>query len=201
MHFQPSARLVVVVLVASLPTTQLGAQARVSRPVPGELVDIGGRMMHLQCAGPRDASPTIILLPGAGAFSSTWSRVQGLLVNEKTCAYDPAGIGWSDAASVPRTLRQEAFDLNRLLQRANLQPPFILVGHSMGGGRRPSLRCRVFGRSGHCPRGRAARRQHSIQHGCEPVGPGSRVINWQDRSGTCHWHSESDKPAGRLPGR
>jgi pimeloyl-ACP methyl ester carboxylesterase len=133
MNFQLSARLVVVVLVVSLSTTQLGAQAGVSGPASGVLVDIGGRKMHLRCVGPGDTSPTVILLPGAGAFSSTWSRVQGLLANEKTCAYDPAGTGWSDAASVPRTLRQEAFDLNRLLQRANIRPPFILVGHSIGG--------------------------------------------------------------------
>jgi pimeloyl-ACP methyl ester carboxylesterase len=87
----------------------------------------------LLCAGPPDGSPTVVLLPGAGEYSSTWSRVQLLLPDARTCAVDPAGTGWSDASSEPRTLRQDAFDLNRLLLSSNIRTPVILVGHSIGG--------------------------------------------------------------------
>jgi pimeloyl-ACP methyl ester carboxylesterase len=34
---------------------------------------------------------------------------------------------------VPRTLRQDAFDLNRLLLASNVRTPVVLVGHSIGG--------------------------------------------------------------------
>lgn len=112
---------------------RVGAQARPEGPAPGNLIDIGGRKIHLQCAGPRDGSPTVVFLPGAGEYSSTWSRVQQLLPDERTCAFDPAGTGWSDAASVPRTMRQDAFDLNRLLLASNIRTPVVLVGHSIGG--------------------------------------------------------------------
>lgn len=123
----------IVASLASLPATLLTAQVTPSGSATGELIDIGGRSIHVRCTGSRGDSPTVVLIPGGGEFSSTWSSVQGLLASERTCSYDPAGTGRSDAASVPRTLRQEAFDLNRLLQRARIRSPFILVGHSLGG--------------------------------------------------------------------
>jgi pimeloyl-ACP methyl ester carboxylesterase len=123
----------VLIGIISASAFRLDGQNGPSGPAPGQLVDIGGRRMHLRCAGPRESSPTIVLLPGAGEFSSTWSLVQQLLPNERTCAYDPPGSGWSDASSVPRSLHQDAFDLHRLLQRANVRTPLVLVGHSIGG--------------------------------------------------------------------
>lgn len=109
------------------------AQTRPSGPAPGVMVDLGGRRMHVLCTGAADASPAVVLLPGGGGLSSTWSGVQRSLPDVRTCAYDPPGLGWSDAASVPRTLHQDAFDLNRLLERGGVRPPLILVGHSVGG--------------------------------------------------------------------
>lgn len=126
-------RRVVQVALPLLVAVRLAAQARPTGPPPGDLVDIGGRKIHVLCVGPRDDSPTVVLLPGAGAYSSTWSRVQKLLPDARTCAMDPAGTGWSDGSSVPRTLRQDAFDLNRLLRSSNIRTPLILVGHSIGG--------------------------------------------------------------------
>jgi pimeloyl-ACP methyl ester carboxylesterase len=80
-----------------------------------------------------DAEPTVILLPGAGGFSATWSQVQQDLTQQRTCAFDPAGWGWSDASTVARTLRQDAFDMHLALERGNVSKPLVLVGHSIGG--------------------------------------------------------------------
>jgi pimeloyl-ACP methyl ester carboxylesterase len=109
------------------------AQNRASGPPPGRLIDIGGRRLHLQCSGPTNARPTVVLIPGGGAYSTAWLPVQRNLAQFKTCAYDPAGLGWSDASTVARTLRQDAFDLQLLLDRANVPRPYVLVGHSVGG--------------------------------------------------------------------
>ena len=132
MHLR-RARRIVRISSPLLFAVGLAAQARPTGPPPGDLVDIGGRKIHLLCAGPRDSSPTVMLLPGGGDYSSTWSRVQQLLSDERTCAFDPAGTGWSDGSSVPRTLRQDAFDLNRLLLSSDIRTPVVLVGHSIGG--------------------------------------------------------------------
>src|SRR5262245_41159058 len=79
------------------------AQERPSGPAPGALVDIGGHKLHIRCVGPADRRPIVILEAGGGAFSSAWSQVQELLAPRvRTCAYDRAGSGWSEAGPAPR---------------------------------------------------------------------------------------------------
>ena len=51
----------------------------------------------------------------------------------RVCAYDRAGVGWSDPSPGPRTSRVFAEELHTLLHNAGVAPPFVLVGHSMGG--------------------------------------------------------------------
>jgi pimeloyl-ACP methyl ester carboxylesterase len=112
----------------------LAQQNRPAEPPPGGLVDIGGRSLHIRCVGREGAGPTAILQPGGGAYSSVWSRVQDLLAQRvRTCAYDPAGLGWSEPGPTPRTLQQEVFELHALLEKAKVPGPFVLVGHSLGG--------------------------------------------------------------------
>jgi pimeloyl-ACP methyl ester carboxylesterase len=109
-------------------------QSRPAEPTPGRLVDIGGHSLHIRCVGPEGAGPTAILQPGAGGYSSVWSRVQDLLADRvRTCAYDPAGLGWSEPGPTPRTLQQEVFELHALLEKANVPGPLVLAGHSLGG--------------------------------------------------------------------
>lgn len=110
------------------------AQKRPSDPAPGALVDIGGHKLHIRCVGPGDGRPTVILEAGGGGFSSAWSHVQDLLSPRvRTCAYDRAGSGWSEAGPTPRTMRQEVFERHALLEAAKVPGPFVLVGHSIGG--------------------------------------------------------------------
>jgi len=110
------------------------AQKPPSGPAPGVLVDIGGHKLHLRCVGPAGAGPTVILEAGGGGFSRDWSLVQDLLSSRvRTCAYDRAGLGWSEPGPAPRTMRQEVFELHALLKAAKVRGPFVLVGHSIGG--------------------------------------------------------------------
>jgi hypothetical protein len=53
--------------------------------------------------------------------------------SNRTCTYDRANTGSSDAISGDRTSGDVAADLHRLLETANIAPPYILVGHSLGG--------------------------------------------------------------------
>ena len=104
------------------------------RPAPGVLVDVGGHRLHIRCLGPAGEAPTVILEAGGGGSSTIWSRVQDLLAPRvRTCAYDRAGLGWSEPGPAPRTMRQEIFELKNLLEAAKISGPYVLVGHSIGG--------------------------------------------------------------------
>ena len=104
-------------------------------PPPGRLVDVGGWRLHLHCTGEvRDSQATVILEAGLGDFSVEWSLVQPRVVAfARVCSYDRAGSGWSDLGPLPRTMRQIAFELHTLLDKAGVRPPYVLVGQSYGG--------------------------------------------------------------------
>jgi len=101
----------------------------------GRLIDVGGWRLHLNCLGEsKEGRPTVILEPGIGDFSVEWSLVQPRIASAaRVCSYDRAGDGWSDLGPYPRTLHQIVYELHTLLERANVRPPYVLVGHSYGG--------------------------------------------------------------------
>lgn len=99
---------------------------------PGRLVDIGGYRLHLYCTG--EGSPTVILEAGGGNPWLSWYKVQPRAAQfTRVCAYDRAGLGWSDPSPKPRTTRVIAEELHTLLHNAGITGPFVLVGHSLGG--------------------------------------------------------------------
>jgi len=99
---------------------------------PGRLVDIGGYRLNLYCTG--SGSPTVIFESGLGDSAYVWALVQPAVSKlTRTCSYDRAGFGFSDAGPMPRTAGREVAELHALLHNAGLAPPFVLVGHSLGG--------------------------------------------------------------------
>lgn len=101
-------------------------------PPPGRLVDVGGYRLHIQCVG--TGSPAVVLESGLGGMSLDWSLVQGGIgQTTQVCAYDRAGMGWSDPGPQPRTPGRIAGDLHTLLTNAGIPGPYVLVGHSVGG--------------------------------------------------------------------
>jgi pimeloyl-ACP methyl ester carboxylesterase len=101
-------------------------------PAPGQQVDVGGYRLHIQCVG--EGSPTVLLDAGLGGFSLDWSLVQPeLAANNRVCAYDRAGYGWSDPGPQPRTPSHIADELHTMLVNAGVQGPYVLVGHSAAG--------------------------------------------------------------------
>jgi pimeloyl-ACP methyl ester carboxylesterase len=104
-------------------------------PAPGKMIDLGGWRVHLNCTGQAKAGQsTVILEAGAGGFSVDWSLLQPRVATfARVCSYDRAGLGWSEQGPHPRTLHQVVWELHTLLEKANLPPPYVLVGHSAGG--------------------------------------------------------------------
>ncbi len=101
-------------------------------PMPGQLIDVGGHSLHLNCTG--SGSPTVVLEPGAGLSSSDLGWISPAVAAEtRVCVYDRAGRGWSEPAETPQDGMQIATDLHTLLQRGNVPGPYVVAGHSFGG--------------------------------------------------------------------
>jgi pimeloyl-ACP methyl ester carboxylesterase len=99
---------------------------------PGQLIDIGGRRLHLNCTG--SGTPTVIVESGSGAFSIDWALVQPAVSRfARICTYDRAGYAWSDAGPVRDLPEQSIADFELLLRLGQINPPYVLVGQSIGG--------------------------------------------------------------------
>ena len=124
--------LVVMLLAASGVVYQWAGAARNRFPPPGTLVDVGSRRLHCRCAG--RGTPAVIFEAGLAASSLSWSNVQPEVAKfTQACSYDRAGLAWSDAGERVRSTAGFVAELRRLLERAGIPPPYILVGHSFGG--------------------------------------------------------------------
>ncbi len=96
------------------------------------LVTVGDHRLNLFCSG--SGSPTVVFEAPSGTAGWTWWAVQPA-VAEKTraCVYDRAGLGFSEAATRASNPSNELDDLHALLAAAELKPPYVLVGNSVGG--------------------------------------------------------------------
>lgn len=114
------------------------ARDRRFHPMPGQLIDIGGYKLHINCRG--QGSPVVVLDSGLGDSYISWHKVQPEIAKfTRVCSYDRAGLGFSDPSPRPRTSQVIAEELHRLLQNAGVASPIVIVGHSAGG-----LNVRVF---------------------------------------------------------
>jgi pimeloyl-ACP methyl ester carboxylesterase len=123
-------RLLLAGVLASAAGTTLAA----SDPVPrGRLVSAGQHRIHLDCRG--TGGPTTIVETGLGDFSFDWRLVQDRVARtRRICTYDRAGYAWSEPGPKPRTFDQINLELHDALAAAGEHGPFLLVGHSYGGG-------------------------------------------------------------------
>lgn len=136
--------LAIVVLIVGVLALGYGyealAESNDSRayPPPGQLFDVGGYRLHISCMG--EGSPTVILDALQPGTVSNWVWIQPEIARStRVCAYDRAGLGWSDVGPEPRDAQQNTRELETLLQNAGIEGPYVLVGHSLGG-----LYARVF---------------------------------------------------------
>jgi pimeloyl-ACP methyl ester carboxylesterase len=111
-------------------------EAQVSEPeaqVSERVVRIDGdRGLYVRCTGTR--SPTVVLEGGDGDTSDSYRFAEARLADvTRTCVYDRANLGQSDPAPGPRGLSELVEDLERLLETAEIPPPYVLVGTSGGG--------------------------------------------------------------------
>ena len=130
--FYQRIRLLTLLLILGYSPSLLCADLPLESKAPGKMIDLGDLKLHLDCRG--QGSPTVILESGLGGSSLDWARVLPDAARiTRVCAYDRAGYGWSEMGMLPRTSQQIVGELHALLQAANVEGPYILVGHSFGG--------------------------------------------------------------------
>jgi pimeloyl-ACP methyl ester carboxylesterase len=125
--------IALIVLAAAGALYQAAGAGRSRRlfPAPGSLIDVGGHRLHAICRG--DGRPLVLLESGIAASSLSWSLVQPEVATfTRVCAYDRAGLAWSDVPSCPRTFTRIVDDLEALLRQVTDRAGCVLVGHSFG---------------------------------------------------------------------
>ncbi len=121
------------VLVGAGFETFMRWQASRQYPASGQLVDIGGRKIQIDCRG--KGSPTVVLESGLDAFGSlSWATVHDAIAEKtRVCAYSRAGILWSDPTTDTFDSKNVAQDLHHALTKSGETTPWVMVGHSLGG--------------------------------------------------------------------
>ena len=88
--------------------------------------------MLFHCQG--KGLPVVVLESGYATPWQGWGTVYSALVRRaRVCGYNRAGISGSDPAPLPRDGAAVAADLFAGLHAARIAPPYVLVGHSIGG--------------------------------------------------------------------
>lgn len=78
--------------------------------------------------------PTIIIEPGLNCGMHWYYELQmNLSKHYRTICYNHPGIGNSTTNNNPRTLPYYVDELKALLIKKEINPPYVLIGHSLGG--------------------------------------------------------------------
>src|SRR5262245_43977127 len=105
--------------------------------LPGSVVMADGHKVYFDCEG--TGSPTVIFVSGWGADSASWSDLfRGTSRITRACVYDRWRVGFTATYEKPgegraRDGHDQVRELEQLLHNAEIDPPYVLVGHSWGG--------------------------------------------------------------------
>ncbi|WP_107670914.1 alpha/beta hydrolase [Cyanothece sp. BG0011] len=97
--------------------------------LPGKLIDLGGYKVHCYIKGM--GSHTVVIDHSLGGIEGYF------LINEiakitQVFIYDRPGYGWSDSSPKKRCSQEIVRELDQLLEKAGISPPYILMGDSFG---------------------------------------------------------------------
>jgi hypothetical protein len=111
------------------------------KPTEVEMVTIdpAGRQLEIKRFGEKKVGvPCILMEGGIGERAGVWERTKELLpLDAYGLSYSRAGYGYSDscpdAGSLQRSLDDFSALVSKLEKEGKTQPPYVLVGHSLGG--------------------------------------------------------------------
>ncbi len=109
----------------------LGAQAQERQ------INVNGNNYHVYVQGfenRKTGTPALIFENGLGVGLGNWDSILKPLAQiAPVFAYDRAGVEKSDVQFKTPTVNQVAENLKSILTALHIAPPYILVGHSLGG--------------------------------------------------------------------
>jgi pimeloyl-ACP methyl ester carboxylesterase len=101
-------------------------------PPPGQMIEIDGLSLHIDCRG--QGTPTIVIESGLMSGSASWGLVHDPLASlTRVCAYDRPGMDWSEPSDELLQADLVAERLHRLLAAAGISDKKLLMGMSAGG--------------------------------------------------------------------
>jgi pimeloyl-ACP methyl ester carboxylesterase len=123
-----------IALIATSLATTLIVLASKSTASWDAILNVNGQNLHLETFGA--SGPTVVFEAGLGTDAGTWQFVAGPIASfAQVVLYDRAGLGRSlpmiKTSSV--TADAAAARLHALLDAADIRPPYLFVGHSLGG--------------------------------------------------------------------
>lgn len=133
--------MVLILLLAAIGATYQSIESSRDlrmNPPPGRLVDVGGHKMRLDCIG--QGTPTVVLEAGPGNDWLVWYKVQPAISKlTRVCSTTVQACFSGPRPEQQPDSRNIAHDLHLLLANAGVNPPYVLVGHSIRG-----IRIRVY---------------------------------------------------------
>lgn len=97
-----------------------------------ETVPLDGYDLSIMSCGSK--KPTVIFEAGLNIHKGSYYDLQRRIFRHaKVITYEHAGIGESTRSNNPRTLPYYVQELKALMAYKELEPPYILIGHSLGG--------------------------------------------------------------------
>lgn len=101
-----------------------------AQPIRSPLSRVDTILLGTRAAG----EPLIVLIHGLGSDMGTWKPlIAPLSAHYQIFAYDRPGYGNSGWTNRKRDARTIAEELHATLESAGLRPPYLIVGHSLGG--------------------------------------------------------------------
>lgn len=132
MTLEHRSRHLAVAQVALLSITVLLAAC--GSRVPARVEIVAGRQVEIATAGSGGAT-TVVFEAGLGADWTPWDEVASEVARQaRIFAYSRPGYGASGPATTPRDPKTIVEELRALLASQGYAPPYLLVGHSNGGG-------------------------------------------------------------------
>jgi pimeloyl-ACP methyl ester carboxylesterase len=123
--------LAIIILFPVLLVASESAQLE-SSEASDQMVDLGGFKLHVSVSG--QGSPAVVFDTGLGDTLDTWGDLPAFLAEtNQVVTYTRAGHGRSEPGPQPRDSRRLAEELHCLLGKLAVAPPYLLVGHSLGG--------------------------------------------------------------------
>ena len=100
-------------------------------------IEVGGKNVAIQTFGideRKDGDPLVIFVSGLGTPMDNWDRIkEEVSASAPLLIFDRPGIGSSEYDGIHPTLKNTSDHLLSLLKELEQEPPYLLVGHSLGG--------------------------------------------------------------------